>query len=397
MGTLKNRFKILEYENRAGSISFRVTGIKRDGTRVRDNFKDPEEATLRRVELETEYHSRDPEAAALRATRLTDAQVHLAERAFARLSDDDDLIRAVDYWLKYGKHHHVANSKSIDEAVKEFGEWLDGKGDGTGNGHCTLREISRDSVRGRVEIFRDSIGNLNVNQITPDTVEDFLNGLSSRKNKPASAVTRDNYRRDISRFFTWCIERPRRWTVTNPCKEVRVPRGEQKPPEILTVEQCKSLLEEAAKKQLGPYVAVCLFGGLRPYEASRLEWSAVNLDDGEIRMEGTQTKTGRPRVVAICDTLHAWLKAYKGKEFFPAGFRDKFAAARAAAKITDWPVDVMRHTAISHYFRKAGSYGQTAEQFGNSEAIIKNHYQGRVSSEDTKKFYALRPVKGKKK
>jgi len=51
----------------------------------------------------------------------------------------------------------------------------------------------------------------------------------------------------------------------------------------------------------------------------------------------------------------------------------------------------MRHTAISHYFRKTGSYGFTAEQFGNSEAIIKNHYQGRVSSEESKAFYQIMP------
>jgi hypothetical protein len=52
---------------------------------------------------------------------------------------------------------------------------------------------------------------------------------------------------------------------------------------------------------------------------------------------------------------------------------------------------VLRHTAISHYFRKTGSYNQTAEQFGNSEAIIKAHDQGRVTSEDTKRFYGLKP------
>ena len=33
-----------------------------------------------------------------------------------------------------------------------------------------------------------------------------------------------------------------------------------------------------------------------------------------------------------------------------------------------WVSDVLRHTAISHYFRATGSYGRTAEQFGNSES-----------------------------
>ena len=54
------------------------------------------------------------------------------------------------------------------------------------------------------------------------------------------------------------------------------------------------------------YLAVCLFGGLRPFgEAPRLTWSQVNLADNEIRLEGQQTKTGRPRVV-MGRTLRAW-------------------------------------------------------------------------------------------
>jgi len=135
-----------------------------------------------------------------------------------------------------------------------------------------------------------------------------------------------------------------------------------------------------------------------------LTWNAVNLNDREIRLEGNQTKTGRARVVSICDTLLVWLKAHEGEDFFPPNWRRAFDRVKLAAgfgtpdeqdkglQLRPWPVDVMRHTAISHYFRKTGSYGQTAEQFGNSEAIIKAHYQGRVSSADTKKFYALRPA-----
>ena len=53
----------------------------------------------------------------------------------------------------------------------------------------------------------------------------------------------------------------------------------------------------------------------------------------------------------------------------------------------------MRHTAVSHFFRATGSYGRTAEQFGNSETIIKNHYQGRVSSDEAERFYQLLPTK----
>jgi len=396
MKDLKARFRTKEYINpRTGSKSWRVSGTKRDRTRVQENYADPEAARCRQIELEGEYHVR-PSDTTLRATRLTDTQVHLAELAFARLSDDADLTRAVDNWLRDGKRNHVVESVRVDEAIIKFKAWLDGEGDGTGNGHCTLRDTSRPSLRGRVEVFGNSVRNLRVNDVTLEVVENFLNKLRSREANPVTAVTCDNYRRDISRFFAWCIERPRRWTATNPCKEIRIERGEKAPPAILTVAQCKDLLDAAAKRKLGAYVAVCLFGGLRPFEAARLTWDNVNVHDREIRLEGTQTKTGRPRVVAICDTLFAWLKANKGQPFYPSGWHKQFRAVKKAAKIFKWPVDVMRHTAVSHYFRKTGSYGQTAEQFGNSEAIIKKHYQGRVSSDDTKKFYALRPKKGTK-
>ena len=172
-----------------------------------------------------------------------------------------------------------------------------------------------------------------------------------------------------------------------------------KPPEVLSLDACKKLLEAAQAHKgglLAPYVAVCLFGGLRPFEAARLTWDQVNLQDREIRMEASQTKTKRPRVVLIDETLRAWLVAHKDKPFFPTNWRKEFDAVRAAAQITRWPNDIMRHTAISHYFRRVGSYGQTAEWAGNSEAIIKAHYQGRVSTKEAKKFWAMRPGKGGK-
>jgi integrase len=142
-------------------------------------------------------------------------------------------------------------------------------------------------------------------------------------------------------------------------------------------------------------------------EATRLRWDQVNLADGEIRLEGNQTKTGRPRVVSICLTLKTWLKAYQGRPFKPKNCVEDLRAlkeqigygtpSKAQPHLKPWPHDVLRHTAISHYFRQSGSYGLTAEQFGNSEAIIKAHYQGRVSNEDTKRFYATLPKKGRSK
>src|SRR5439155_21995488 len=120
--------------------------------------------------------------------------------------------------------------------------------------------------------------------------------------------------------WPWCIERPRHWMKHNPARDVRVAKGEKAPPEILSLDECKQLLtasEKFERGRLAPYVALCLFGGLRPFEAARLSWAQVNLADGEVRLEANQTKTGRGRVIAFNDgpkeqapfnaALKAWL------------------------------------------------------------------------------------------
>src|SRR5258706_2011397 len=193
-------------------------------------------------------------------------------------------------------------------------------------------------------VLKNWVSNHRVADFTPELIEQFL------ATRNTSASGKDTDKRAVSRFFSWCIERPRRWTRINPCKEVKIELGEKKPPAVLTVKQCRALLKASVKEGLAQYVAVCLFGGLRPFEALSLTWAAVNLKDREIRLEGNQTKTGASRVVAICDTLFAWLKAHKNKSFFPANWRKKFDAVKKQAKLKEWPADVMRHTAVSHYF-----------------------------------------------
>ncbi|HWN97390.1 MAG TPA: tyrosine-type recombinase/integrase, partial [Methylomirabilota bacterium] len=378
----RQKFKICPFVNeRTGSRSWRVAGSKRDGTRVRENFADEAAARCRQIELETEF-LRGAAETNIRATKLTAEQIQLAEVAVIKLGEDwSRLLDAVDFWKTHANKNAPKDSPRIDDAVEQFLAWLT---------PAPFRDATKRNWKYRLGVFKNSVQNVRVSEVTPDFIDDFL---TKRDTTPGG---KDTDRRAVSRFFSWCIERPRRWVLTNPCRDVKVPQGQSAPPSVLSVDQCQSLLRAAEAHKdglLAPYVAVCLFGGLRPFEAGRLPWAQVNLKDKEILLEATQTKTNTSRTVTIEPTLAKWLKAYKGCEFFPANWRKEFDAVRAAAGITEWPHDVMRHTAISHHFRKHKSYGKAAEQFGNSEAIIKKHYQGRVNSNDTKKFYALAPTK----
>ncbi len=392
------RFKIKEFTNpRTDSKSWRVDGIQRDGTRIRENFSELQAAQCRQLELETEFLQGHQETT-IRATKLTQEQIQLAEVAFIKLGDDwQRILDAVDHWRRTGQRMVSAEAPRIDDAVDQYLAWL---------AASSLRDATKRHWRIRMNTFKNSVQNVRVSEISPEFVEKFL---SSRN---TTAGGKDTDRRALSRFLSWCLERPRRWMISNPCREVKIDQGEKAPPSILSLTECRGILRATESHKggmLAPYVAVCLFGGLRPFETARLQWSSVNLKDNEIRLEGNQTKTGQGRVVEINDTLRKWLKAHQGKPFFPANWRKEFDAVKMAAgfgtpdpddekraTLKPWPDDVLRHTAISHHFRLHNSYGKAAEQFGNSEAIIKKHYQSRVSSDETKQFFALVPGKLRK-
>lgn len=391
----KQRFHIQEFTNPSGAIVWRVTGIKRDGARIRENYTDPVAAQTRQAEFETQYLARTVEDQTLRTTRLSEPQLRIAETMFPLLERDEDLVIAVTQFLKQGRQTEI-ESPRLDAAAEQFKTWLDST--------PTLRARTKVNLKLRVTMFANGTGNHRVADIRPEHIEEYLG-----KRGNVSATTKDNDRRCISRFFRWCIDRPRRWTLTNPCREVRIERNADKAaPVVLTVKECKAIMSAAKahrKGRLVPYFSLCLFGALRPFEAARISWSQINLADGEIRIEASQSKVKRARTVTIGPTLKAWLESCKGRPIFPKNFRKDFDAVKLAAGfagratasdgLKPWKEDVLRHTGISHHFRNGGSYGLTAEWAGNSETIIKQFYQGRVTSEDTAKFYALRPTKTK--
>jgi hypothetical protein len=234
-----SRFRVIEFTNpRTGTVSYRVTGTGRDGRQLRENFSHLAAAQARQAELEADYLGRrGPES--LRFTSLTAEQAKIAEACFLRLDEDRDLVLALDHWLAKGRPRKGADgSTRLDDAVAAFEQWLEATG--------SLRQRSKGNLRTRVRVFAGQAGNLPLLSITPDSIDDYL---GSRK---LSAASRDNDRRALSRFFSWCIERPRRWLEHNPCREVRVERAEGGAPEILTLRQVMRLPDRCQGAQGRP-------------------------------------------------------------------------------------------------------------------------------------------------
>lgn len=385
---LKPRFKVTPFTNASGSRSFRVTGTRRNGERVRENYAAAADASARSAALNAEFFAGQSETM-LRATRLSESQLGIAEKTFALVEDDRDVFKGVKYFLEHGKQADVAESPTADEAFDSFKDWLDGKADSTGNNICQLRPVTRRGHRQRVENFVNGLGLVRLSDISAEDIDKHLGKL------PGGAVNKDGVKRSISKFFSWCIARPRQWRKDNPAALVKIDLPERGEPEILNVSQCEKLLRASENRGMAVYVAVSLFAGLRPWEVRRLTLNNINVEDNEIRVNGSTSKTGQSRIVPICPALAAWLKTYQGQPVFQSSFIVKVRAARAEAGIKKWPKDVMRHTAVSMACRQQKSFIDVANMFGNSEQIIRAHYQSRVSTADAEKFFSIMPTEKK--
>jgi len=388
----KERFHVVEFVNPSGEAAFRVTGYKSDGSRVRENFKTQEEAVGRRAELDIEAANIvTTTATRMKATRLTDEQVKVAERVFARIGDRS-LDEVADYFLK--NYREPVRQMTVQAAFEQF--IADRKKQN--RRPDTLRNLA-----GRVGMFSRLHGTKHVAEVTHDDCRDFV------FRKGTSPRNQINDRLAVSNFLNWCVRR--QFAVTNNMEPVDKPAVDSQEPSVLAVGDCRKLLAAARDYKDGlllPYVAVSLFAGLRPTELSRLTWDRVDLTEKTITLDGSMAKTRQRRIVKLPDNCIDWLLplAPKKPNFVPAAFQRHFGRVKLAAsfngeeetktadgkKLRPWVQDYMRHTAISMYLATHKHEGEAATWAGNSPNVIHRHYKGLVKEADATEFWSLAPA-----
>ena len=244
--------------------------------------------------------------------------------------------------------------------------------------------------------LRDSIGRFltgrrdkPIAEVTPAEIREYIsrNGWAPR--------TARGYLCDVQTLFSFAVRN--RYCRENTAEAVDKPRLEDRPPGILTVPQSASLIHTclAAEPSLLATLVLCLFAGIRPEEARRMEW--VNIGPEFIEITGAKAKTRRRRLVPITPQLRAWLDAAcKAESELPVrNFPNKFNRVRRLAKILDgWPQDAMRHSFASYHLAKHRNENETALVMGNSPQMLFNHYREIVRPDEAAKFFSIMPGDG---
>jgi len=242
--------------------------------------------------------------------------------------------------------------------------------------------------------FADTFPSTAVCDLSKEHLDKFIGSLASFAPK-----TRNHYRAAIGQFLRWAVRKDY-LPITHRLGEADGLRAEHANTADVSFYAPRELaaLLASADDTLRPVIAVGGLAGLRTTEMMRLDWADVWRVRGHIEITAGKSKTRQRRLVEICAALRAWLEPYRVRKtgkFWPGEertFLTHYGELCEAAKITR-KTNGLRHSFCSFHFALHANENLTAQQAGNSPAMIHAHYKGLATKAEAKKWFQVAPDK----
>jgi integrase len=332
------------------------------------------------------------EADAERLRQLTTLERHGREAIGLSQRELSDLITARKKLAEYGETINDAVKFRVDhlERVRRCkitvsqlaNEVLAAK---KKDGHS---EAYLSDLKLRLGIFCRDFGGRPIATITVEEIDNWLRALN------CSPKSRANYRANVGVLFS---DAERRSMIDrNPVLRTAKPKLVDKPPEIFTPDELRSLLEVANREALDvlPMLAIGAFAGLRDAEIKRLDWSEINLTRGHIEVKAAKAKSARRRIVPILPNLAAWLQPYAAMKghVVPQGARGKIDRVCEAAGLARWPLNGLRHSWASYRLADIQDPPRVAHELGHtSPQMLYSVYREVVTPEEAERYWSIIP------
>jgi integrase len=212
-------------------------------------------------------------------------------------------------------------------------------------------------------------------------------------------AVRNAFLRNLRAVFNFGVKRG--WLESNPVSKLDFEKIKNGEVIILSPVETEALMcaTEKIDVDLLPYHAIALFAGVRPLELERLEWRHIDLVEGHIEITSAVSKTGRRRIIDIEPNLKAWLNRYIAKggdttsKVTPTtNLRSNLREIRAAAGLTEWTQDIMRHSYASYWLAQHGDINRLTLQMGHENAdMLWKHYHKASKRKDAAKYWQITP------
>ena len=217
-----------------------------------------------------------------------------------------------------------------------------------------------------------------------------------------SARTRNGRRTVVKMFLKWAVEGDlltanHRLLAADGMAKEKEDFGEV---EFYTPQELRTLLDTASTEAefagLLPVVALCGLAGLRLQEAVRLTWEDVFRVGGHVEVSSAKSKTRSRRLVATCQALAHWLEPYRDRTglVWPHTldrYHDEFNALLESLGIAA-KRNGLRHSYCSFHYALHANESLTAQQAGNSPAMIHQHYKGLATRAEAEAWFAIAPA-----
>jgi integrase len=194
---------------------------------------------------------------------------------------------------------------------------------------------------------------------------------------------------NYARNFDYCTSNP-----THKLDRKRIPPKEI---QIYTPRDVEALLR-AAEPALIPWLALCMFAGLRASEARRLRWNDINFDENFVRVPSTVSKTGQPRAIPMEENLHLWLWPHRCEAtqlVAPQGqnvIRKQLRLVHRASEVRQIKHGP-RHTYCSYLLARDGNIDALLLNAGHEDAQTTfRHYASKIATKKAAEaFWSIMP------
>ena len=378
-------FTLTKYQKR-GTTYWRVRGHLH-GQRLEKSFSELGRAKAWRDAKEIE-RTNASRATTATLTRLDQTEAFDAEKALAMLDGKGTLCDAASAFL--ASYVSPDTAISMGSAAKLYDD---------DRGKFVLRGLlskpQHKCTRAKVERFVNWIGpDLAFATITKKRFQDFLDGtFTSPKNY-------ENIRGALSHFVKWGVgegylNADPTIGVTSLGRQISKARGVAKTKSPAEIREMFTWLEANAPEIIPAY-ALMTFAGIRPCQKSgeiiKLRPAQVNLNLGVITVLPEVSKVKEKRKFKMTPNLKAWLRAYPVTDETPLVCHNWGRLRNSIGDRFKLSHDVMRHSAITYWVAKNKSIYDAADQFGNSEAIIRKHYKDADRTEaEAEEFFEIFP------
>jgi integrase/recombinase XerD len=227
--------------------------------------------------------------------------------------------------------------------------------------------------------------------ITPKDIEDGLAGLPG--------PFRNLNLRELRALFNLGIKRD--WCKENPVLKVDTAHVAAPGVPVLTGEQLERLFmaTQETDNSLVAMLAIEAFCGVRPTEATKIDWRDFDFVDGVLTVPDHAAKTRRARHITMHPTAIDWLNAAGIQKsgpvcrHLPGTLRKKLRAIRINAGIVPWPQDCLRHTFASAALASGWrDIGQLCLDLGHtSQAMLHKHYHRALRKAEGQAWFNVLP------